>query len=48
MSTLSKFTPSDPYYTLGVSKEDSLKTIKARYYKLAKQYHPDLNPDEAA
>ena len=36
MSTLSRFTPNDPYYTLGVSKEDSLKQIKAKYYKLAK------------
>lgn len=38
------------YYTvLGVGQADSKEIIRKAYRKLAKQYHPDLNPgDEAA
>ena len=35
----------DYYETLGISKEADEKEIKSAFRKLAKQYHPDLNPD---
>ncbi len=34
----------DPYETLGVRPGDSDATIRAAYRKLAKRFHPDLNP----
>jgi curved DNA-binding protein len=34
----------DYYKTLGVAKTASEKEIKAAYRKLARKYHPDLNP----
>lgn len=42
----SKAAKSDPYYVLGVSKDDKMNEIKKKYFALAKKYHPDLNPDD--
>ncbi|WMN06611.1 J domain-containing protein [Marivirga arenosa] len=35
----------DYYKTLGLSKSATEKEIKAAYRKLARKYHPDVNPD---
>jgi len=38
----------DPYRVLGVSKDSSDAEIKRAYRKLARQYHPDRNPNDIA
>ncbi len=38
---------SDYYAVLGVRKTDNQATIKAAYYRLAQQYHPDKNHGNA-
>jgi len=37
----------DPYEVLGVPRDADEKQVTAAYRKLAKKYHPDLNPGDA-
>lgn len=36
----------DPYKVLGVEKKAEASAIKSAYRKLARKYHPDVNPDD--
>lgn len=43
--TISAKASSDPYYILGVDRQTPFAEVKKVYFKQAKKYHPDLNPD---
>ena len=39
---------ADPYTTLGITRNASADDVRSAYRRLAKKYHPDLNPGDKA
>ncbi|WP_424988553.1 DnaJ C-terminal domain-containing protein [Microbulbifer sp. S227A] len=39
---------TDPYAALGLSRSATIDEIKRAYRRIARDHHPDLNPDDAA
>ena len=37
---------SDPYIVLGIPRDATPEEVKKAYRKKAKEYHPDLHPDD--
>ncbi|MEP6814892.1 MAG: DnaJ domain-containing protein, partial [Marmoricola sp.] len=37
----------NPYEILGIARDADADTVKKAYRRLARQYHPDVNPDPA-
>uniref|UniRef100_A0A1I8A7X9 Chaperone DnaJ n=1 Tax=Steinernema glaseri TaxID=37863 RepID=A0A1I8A7X9_9BILA len=48
ISTTAYLDAKDYYKILGLKKDSSAKDIKKAYYKLAKEYHPDVNKGKDA
>src|ERR1700685_1457194 len=44
--TMASTTKSDYYELLGIPRKTAVKDIRAAYRKLARKYHPDLNPGD--
>lgn len=40
--------PKDPYQVLGVAKSADTQTLRGAYRKLAREFHPDVNPGDRA
>ena len=43
--SIRKFNEKSPFEILELHKNSSKKEIKQQYYKLARIYHPDINPN---